>query len=217
MKRRNLLLGLGAAVSGGAATMGTGAFSSAQANRSVSVTVEGDNPSAYLALDETDDSDGTFTDLPNGGAGDVTSTGSSGDELIIDLNGFPGTASGSSGPATNATTDVDGVFEIINQSTQDLFVNIESLSFDSNDDGTDDTFLRFYPGEDSGADLSSGTDELRINTGNSAPIGIQIETNENAVAAGGSSTPDADTTITATATSDNSSTINDGDYTDPQP
>jgi len=214
MKRRNLLLGLGAAVSGGAATMGTGAFSSAQANRSVSVTVEGDNPGAYLGLDETDDSDGTFTNLPNGGAGDVTSTGSGGSELIIDLNGFPGTASGGFGPATDATTDVDGVFEVINQSTQDLFVNIDSLSFDSNGDSTDDTDLTFYPGEDSGADLSPNTDELRINAGNSAPIGIQIETDDDT---GGGSPVSADTTITATATSDDPNTITDSDYTDPQP
>ena len=214
MKRRNLLLGLGAAVSGGAATMGTGAFSSAQANRSVSVTVEGDNPGAYLGLDETDDSDGTFTNLPNGGAGDVTSTGSGGSELIIDLNGFPGVDPDGFGPATDATTDLDGVFEVINQSTQDLFVNIDSLSLDSNGDGTDDTDLTFYPGEDSTVDLSPGTDELRINTGHSAPIGIQIVTEDDT---GGGSPVSADTTITATATSDNSNTITDSDYTDPQP
>ena len=217
MKRRNLLLGLGAAVSGGAATMGTGAFSSAQANRSVSVTVASDNPGAYLALDETDDStqasqnQGEFTDLPNGGAAQISNG-----KLSIDLNGFAG-VTGGLGPATDATTDVDGVFEVINQSNQDpLFVNISSVSFNSSGNGTDDTTLTFYPGESSNTDLSDGSAELELPTGQSTPIGIRIVTQDST---GGNNPVNADATVTATASSNDSTTLVDDttDFEDPEP
>jgi hypothetical protein len=218
MKRRNLLLGLGAAVSGGAATMGTGAFSSAQADRSVSVSVASDNPGAYLALDETDDSTqasenrGEFTDLPNGGAAQISNG-----KLSIDLNGFAGVTGGGLGPATDATTDVDGVFEVINQSNQDpLFVNISSVSFDSSGDGTDDTTLTFYPGESSNTDLSDGSAELELPTGQSTPIGIRIVTQDST---GGNNPVSADATVTATASSNDSTTLVDDttDFEDPEP
>jgi hypothetical protein len=185
MKRRNLLLGLGAAVSGGAATMGTGAFSSAQANRSVSVNVASDNPGAYLALDETN--------LPNGGAA-VVDNG----EIEIDLNGFPSQGVGL-GPATNATTDIDGVFEVINQGTQNLFVNIGSLSLDSGN-----TTVTFYPGESQSTDLSDGSADLKLPTGKSAPIGLRVVTDSGTDT---STADNADTTVTATNSSDDPTTL----------
>ncbi|ADD04910.1 uncharacterized protein Nmag_1331 [Natrialba magadii ATCC 43099] len=67
MHRRKFIIGLGAAVSGIGAAMGTGAFSSVEADRSVAITVA-DDSTAYLALDATDnttefvdqDADGQF-------------------------------------------------------------------------------------------------------------------------------------------------------------
>lgn len=52
MKRRNFMAGLGAVSAGGAAVLGTGAFSSAEATRDVSVEVA-DDAAAYLALEST--------------------------------------------------------------------------------------------------------------------------------------------------------------------
>lgn len=49
MKRRQLLAGFGALAAGGSAALGTGAFTTAEAARDVSVTVTGD-ASAYVAL-----------------------------------------------------------------------------------------------------------------------------------------------------------------------
>ncbi|QCC59121.1 hypothetical protein DVR14_10980 [Natrinema thermotolerans] len=43
MNRRNVLLGLGTIVAGGGAALGSGAFSQAEAQRSVSVSLEGDS------------------------------------------------------------------------------------------------------------------------------------------------------------------------------
>ena len=52
MKRRNFIAGLGALSAGGAVALGTGAFSSAEAERDVSVELA-DDADAYLALEPT--------------------------------------------------------------------------------------------------------------------------------------------------------------------
>lgn len=52
MNRRSLIAGIGALSTGSAAALGTGAFSSAEAQRSVSVQVA-DDASAYLAIEST--------------------------------------------------------------------------------------------------------------------------------------------------------------------
>lgn len=52
MNRRSLIAGIGALSTGSAAALGTGAFSSASAERSVSVEVA-DDASAYLAMEST--------------------------------------------------------------------------------------------------------------------------------------------------------------------
>ena len=54
MKRRNFIIGAGAMAAGGAATLGSGAFTSAQAARDVSVEVA-DDSEAYLALESNDE------------------------------------------------------------------------------------------------------------------------------------------------------------------
>ena len=201
MKRRNLLLGLGAAVSGGAATMGTGAFSSAQADRSVSVEVESDNPGAYLALDETNDSgqgssnEGRFTNLPNGSAADLTGNEISISLTTLNLAGTSGSNTDGSGPATNANTELDGVFEVGNQGTGTVFVNIASIDFDGGN-----VTVSFYPGEgEVTTDLSSGSAELELPAGDAAPIGVRVEAGSDSDNVGTQKT----TTVTATSSSGN--------------
>ena len=61
-KRRKFLAGLGALVSGSAAAMGTGAFSQATADRTVSVSVAGDG-AAYLDLNPVSE----YASISNGG------------------------------------------------------------------------------------------------------------------------------------------------------
>jgi len=53
MQRRNLLIGMGSLAAGGAATIGTGAFTSVAAGRNVSVSVAGD-ADAYLGIEAGD-------------------------------------------------------------------------------------------------------------------------------------------------------------------
>ena len=206
MRRRSILLGLGAAAAGGG-VLGTGAFSSVSTDRTVTVSVADDNPSAYLGLDTTDDSGdgsgtGSFTNLPNGGAAQISNG-----ELSIDLNGFAGTNDAYG--ASAGTTALDGIFEIINQSTQTLYVNIQDLSFA---DG--DVKVQFYPGEKQETNLADGESEVKVKTGNSVPIGAKLiisDLSDNLQSPFKNDT----TTVTATASS-NDTTITSSDYEDPE-
>jgi hypothetical protein len=54
MRRRKYLIGMGSLAAGGAAAVGTGAFTSVSAERTVSVAVAGDS-NAYLSLQPTDE------------------------------------------------------------------------------------------------------------------------------------------------------------------
>ncbi|WP_143421155.1 hypothetical protein [Halorubrum ezzemoulense] len=92
--RRKFLAGIGALASGSAAAVGTGAFSSTAANRTVSVSVAGDQ-SAYLGL-EPGDSPHAYT---------------SGDELVLD---FDGSEVDGEGLNTNAYTKFNDLFTIRN-------------------------------------------------------------------------------------------------------
>ena len=58
MQRRKFVIGLGSVAAGGAAAMGSGAFSSVKAERSVDVTTASDNPDAMLGLAANDDYSG---------------------------------------------------------------------------------------------------------------------------------------------------------------
>jgi len=77
MNRRNVLIGLGTAVVGGGAAFGSGAFSSVEANRSVSVSAAGDG-SALLQMSISGDLAGSGNtinfDLSNDVNADATTT-----------------------------------------------------------------------------------------------------------------------------------------------
>ncbi|ELZ18300.1 hypothetical protein C478_01540 [Natrinema thermotolerans DSM 11552] len=95
MNRRNVLVGLGTIVAGGGAALGTGAFSSVQADRTVSVNTAGDD-SAYLGISV----DGTY----------ATDGASSENAVSIDLGGD------SNGFNDDAVTTVNSVLTLSNNS-----------------------------------------------------------------------------------------------------
>ncbi|MGQ3411527.1 hypothetical protein ACT4ML_04595 [Natrinema sp. LN54] len=90
MNRRNVLVGLGTIVAGGGAALGTGAFSSVEANRTVSVTTSGD-ADALVAFNIT-------SSLLEGSEGD------NGEMIQFDLQDLN----------IGAITRFDGGFEITN-------------------------------------------------------------------------------------------------------
>jgi hypothetical protein len=104
MERRKFLIASGALAAGGAAAMGSGAFSSVEAERSVSISVENDT-NAYLAMEAADNPNGNEYVSSDGGTL----------ELSIGDNGNGG------GVNKDAVTEFAELFTITNQGTQQIF------------------------------------------------------------------------------------------------
>ena len=102
MQRRKFIIGTGALVAGSAAALGSGAFSSVEAERDVTVEVADDN-NAYLGLAAERD--------------DIISDDGDDGQLTIDL-GSETTNEGGEGFNDEAITEIEGVFRITNQGTQ---------------------------------------------------------------------------------------------------
>lgn len=117
MRRRRFVLGLGA-LTAGAAAVGTGAFSTVEADRSVTVNVEEDYD-AYLALEE----------VGRGGRSELD-----GGELTLDIPGESEDEYGGTDPAGVGTDSIyrfgsdasgdpgDGLFTVTNHGTQPVSV-----------------------------------------------------------------------------------------------
>ena len=95
---------MGSLAAGGAAAMGTGAFASVEATRSVSVNVAGDG-SAYLGLEDTSPYAET-----NG--------------KQMELN-FANNGNGGSGINADSVSTFDGVFRMVNNGPEDLDITID--------------------------------------------------------------------------------------------
>lgn len=117
MNRRNVLIGLGTVAAGGGAVFGSGAFSTVEADRTVSVATVGD-ASAILSLDPNDS-----------GGSSYTSASSIGSDSTLQLN-FDSLGS-SSGLNVNAETTFDPIFRLINNGQ-----NAADVSIISNDAST---------------------------------------------------------------------------------
>jgi len=104
MQRRKFVLGLGSLAAGGAAAMGTGAFASVEATRTVNVNVVGDQ-SAYLGL-----------------TAQSPYAENAGKQLKLDFgpNGY-----GGQGVNADAVTTFDGVFRMSNNGPNELDITID--------------------------------------------------------------------------------------------
>lgn len=106
-QRRSTLVGLAGLVAGGGAVVGTGAFTSVEAERTVTVETAGDR-SAALSIDTLD--------TPN--SNEYVSSGSTlgtGETLSIDISNVN----------LEAITHINRLFEITNNGTQDVVVYIQ--------------------------------------------------------------------------------------------
>ena len=118
-KRRKFLAGLGSLAAGGAAAMGTGAFTLVRADRGLTVNTRY-NSDALLGL--------SSMNTPNGDAyvEDPGESGSNG--IAIDLgdsDGDPVGSNGAYGVNGNAYTVIRDLLEIKNQGTQTVYVYFE--------------------------------------------------------------------------------------------
>ena len=157
MNRRNVLIGLGTVAAGGGAALGTGAFSSVEADRTVTVETAGD-ASGFLALN----GDGTYVE------------DDSSDTLTIDLG-----ALGAEAFNEEARTVVEGVVTATNNSADGEEIDVgfdngtsqvPSLDFDMTDGNSNNVKVTlFWGSEDSQAVQTVGS-------GNSADMGAIVDT-----------------------------------------
>ena len=122
MKRRDAIIGIGGLVAGSGALVGTGAFTSVQADRSVSVETAGDSAAALQIIPAQNDQDS-----PTANAAEYVDD--SGGTIEIDLTG---TSNGATGVNQNAVTNVDRLLQVGNNGTQTI-----QVGFDNNQDDFD--------------------------------------------------------------------------------
>lgn len=117
-KRRKFLTGLGALAAGSAAAVGTGAFDSVRAERSINVSVTGDS-GAYLAFDASTSNYAQETS----------------DTIALQFDGSNPGQNGS-GLNANADTFVKNVFRIKNQGTNRVRLQLANDDVEGYDIGT---------------------------------------------------------------------------------
>ena len=116
MQRRKYLAALGSAAAGGAAMMGTGAFNTVLADRTMSVNVAGDG-GAYLSFIPSDAGQAR-TQNSNGAYADIT-----GNTLEIQFDSNADVAG--NGLNDDAVTRFYDVFEIKNRGANDVFIWVD--------------------------------------------------------------------------------------------
>ena len=151
MERRKFLIGAAGTAIGGSALVGSGAFTSVEADRQVEVNVV-DDADAYLGLSALDEPNSEYVD-------------ESGDTVAIDITE---TDAGGQGLNPNATTVIEDLLEVTNQGTNDgvgVWVEV-----DLGDIG--DGEFEVYD-QDTDTDLED--EAVPIDVGESLTIGVEIE------------------------------------------
>ena len=164
MRRRKLMIGLGALTAGGSAAFGTEAFTSVEAQRNVDVTVAGDD-SSYLVLDRVDSENGNeYTAYE----GDSTL------KIILDGEGQDG-----GGVVQDAITKIEDLFRIVNQGSQPTNVYFE--------DDSDAVTFRVTQSVDTsttgskGQSLEEADNSVKLDVGEEIVVGMTIDTKTNDV------------------------------------
>lgn len=152
MKRRNFILTVGAASAASAAAVGTSAFSSVEANRLAEVEVVGD-ADAYLSIEPTDGPNGEYAEVSSGGV------------LEISMDDGNESVDGD-GVNPQSTTVAKEVFEIRNQGTQDISVDLDGTLGDPVVFPDDDLLVSLLP------DDESLPFELELSSGESQTIAV---------------------------------------------
>lgn len=174
MKRRVLIAGIGAAVTGAGGILGTGAFTSVDADRTATVAVAQENES-FLAIFPSDGQpNGTFA---------TQGAGNGAEEIGLDFNDAGGTSSGSQGVGTDSTYIFDDVFRVENQGTQDVYIDIASLTdipLKSGGGSPGDVTVEFIAKDESGnrTVIDGSNADLTVPVGEQRPVGVRIITDE---------------------------------------
>lgn len=187
LSRRNVLVGLGALIAGGGAVLGTGAFTTVEAERTVNVQTAGD-ASAFLAFSSLND--------------DVVDD--SGDLIEINLDGS------SSNSASGINQNARSRFEELVQVTNNGADTVDTLTFSfevtgtSSDSDHEDALSITY-GDENLADgdniLSGDYADTDLTTGDSVAFGMEVDLLDSGIS---DISDDAEIALTITAESDSS-------------
>ncbi|UWG51843.1 DUF1102 family protein [Halalkaliarchaeum sp. AArc-CO] len=159
MERRKFVIGLGSLAAGGAAAMGSGAFSSVEAERDLVVEAAGD-AGGLLGIEPAD--------TPNGDAYAEVDDGI----VSIDLTTTSGVAGAPDGVNDQAFTVIDDILTITNQGSQEIVVGVGLEDSDGNlvsdqaQVGVGGPILRLDEGGPGFADRDD------LDPGNSVPFGL---------------------------------------------
>lgn len=174
MERRKFLVGVGGVAAGGAALLGTGAFSRVESQRAVTIQVAED-PDAYLGLKPLDTPNSqNYVALDENGHLYVQIDGE-GDQQDVGSDGPIG-----QGVNSDSRTWFDGLFKICNQGKEDACVSWEfGDDFEMRDDAE---LVFYYDGDEDGDPSTSGRvdveegREVPLALGECARIGLRTET-----------------------------------------
>jgi hypothetical protein len=159
MRRRNLLAGLGGLTVASSLTLGTGAFTSVEASRSVSVAVA-DDADAFLRLAPCEGPNGDYVTTDGGTV--AIDVSSSNDALLGE------------GVNADARTVVDDVLAIENQGTQPVGVWLDPPTPVADANG--DPAVEFYRDGDASAGIAGEANAVCLDVGESVRVGFLART-----------------------------------------
>lgn len=193
MKRRNLIAAIGAVGASGAA-IGTGAFTSVEAERTASVNIA-DEDTGLLALERSEDEPGGF----------VITDGNSRNRIRFDFNNATGVVDEGKGFGSDSVYLFDRLFDVTNQGAQTVYFESE---FDDIG-GLDDVAL--YVEERDDLHLDGDTAVVKLEPGHSAALGFEIDSDDRDVDPTGVDTFDFDAEIQAVDEEPDDVTVLDDD------
>ena len=159
MRRRKLMIGLGALTAGGSAAFGTEAFTSVEAQRNVDVTVAGDQ-NAFVAIE------------PLSGDNARKYVDDSGTAVKLELDGNSGGTG--NGVSQNAITQIEDLFRVVNQGSQPSSVYFE--------DSSDAVTFRVTRSTDTsttgskGQSLDGANNSVELAVGEQVVVGMTVDT-----------------------------------------
>ncbi|RZV11710.1 hypothetical protein BDK88_0591 [Natrinema hispanicum] len=156
--RKNVLISLGLIVAISGAALGSGAFTSVEADRGVNVQTTGD-ADGYLGITPGDDYAGTAYIENDSSSGDLT--------LNLGQNGT--TQGGGTGFNQEANTTLDGLIKLTNQGENNVTVGVSEPDGSMSDSATvaiEDTEVTFQ--------MAEGQKELA--PGNTTTINVTVNT-----------------------------------------
>lgn len=136
----------------------TGAFTTVTAERTATVTTAGD-ADALLALNPT-----------NANYASIPSSGANAGQLVISVDGTFN-SQGATGVNLNALTEINNVFSITNQGTQQIEVWISVNATSGNEN-----VVTFHGGDTVSASPLDDTNKVTLGTGDSTNVSMSIDT-----------------------------------------